>query len=120
MFSLDLLSDDSDFFGYNDWGSLKIYGRPNLEGEPNPIRARLGPSSIDFSGIIGMGSFLGLNNLYVLSMNSTKGLSLKLSHTRPDLPSDRILLALHRLPTSKTGLVSGEVWRDGDTLKIVP
>lgn len=113
MFSLDFLSDDSDFFGYNDWGSLKIYGRSNLEGEPNLTRARLVPSSVDFSGT-GMGSFLGLNDLYVLSMNGTKGLSLKLSHTRPDLPSDRTLLALYRLPTSATGLVSGEVWRDSN------
>ena len=35
-------------------------------------------------------------------------------------PDDSTKVIIHNLPTSATGLASGQIWNDGGTLKIVP
>ncbi len=58
-----------------------------------------------------------------------RGSALEISDGDPDVDflvdlsaynEDKTKFVIKELPTSATGLVSGQVWRDGDSLKIVP
>jgi hypothetical protein len=119
MFSMDFLSSDENFYSslYTNWGSIKLYGRnPN---DSNLVRLRVTPARIDTSGPIGEGSSFGLRQFYILKANSTSGFKIDLDHSaRPGISSNIALISMFNLPITDTNLVAGEIWRDGNTLKI--
>lgn len=124
MFSIDFLSDDDNFFSsyYTRWGMIKLYGRPSGTNQPYSVRLSLTPQRISMGGIPGKEAVIGLDKLYVLKANATSGtsgLSVDLDHAaRPGISANIALVSMLNLPTSDSNLVPGEIWRDGNTLRI--
>lgn len=119
MFSMDFLSDDENLYSslYTNWGSIKLYGRSTNVSDL--VRLRLTPARIDISGLIGEGSVFGLREFSILKANGTSGFKIDLEHSaRPGISSNIALISMFNLPTTDLNLVAGEIWRDGNTLKI--